>query len=71
MVIFDPYSDRLARDIRNGLSSALVNELTGNVDGPLSAVADDWLSMAPCRRECNNVPKMGMKSVPPMKENIW
>ena len=24
-----------------------------------------------CRRECNNVPKMGMKSVPPMKENIW
>ena len=47
MVIFDPYSDRLARDIRNGLSSALANELTGNVDGLLSTVADDWLSMAP------------------------
>ena len=47
MVIFDPYSDRLSRDIRNGLSSALVNELTGNVDGPLSAMANDWLTMAP------------------------
>ena len=47
MVIFDPYSDRLARDIRNGLSSALVNELTRSVDGPLSSMTDDWLSMAP------------------------
>jgi hypothetical protein len=44
MVIFDPYSDRLARDIRNSLSSALVNELTGNADGKLAVVADDWLS---------------------------
>jgi hypothetical protein len=47
MVIFDPYSDRLARDIRNSLSSALVNELTGNTDGNLSVEADDWLSKAP------------------------
>jgi hypothetical protein len=47
MVIFDPYSDRLARDIRNSLSSALVNELTANIDGNLSVEADDWLSKAP------------------------
>jgi predicted metal-dependent hydrolase len=47
MVIFDPYSDRLARDIRNSLSSALVNELTGNTDSNLSVEADDWLSKAP------------------------
>ena len=24
-----------------------------------------------CRRECNNVPKMGMKSVPPLKVKSW
>ena len=28
MKTFDPYRDRLARDIRNGLSSALVKEIT-------------------------------------------
>jgi hypothetical protein len=47
MVIFDPYSDRLARDIRNSLSSALINELAGNTDGNISVEADDWLSKAP------------------------
>jgi len=46
-MIFDPYSNRLARDIRNSLSSALVDELTGNAPGSLSAVADDWLATAP------------------------
>jgi hypothetical protein len=24
-----------------------------------------------CQRECNNVPKMGKKSVPPMKDKLW
>ncbi len=47
MVIFDPYKDRLARDIRNSLSSALVKELTGHAKGILMAVADDWITMAP------------------------
>jgi uncharacterized protein len=47
MVIFDPYSDRLARDIRNSLSSVLVEALTRDDGGVLSAVADDWLAMAP------------------------
>jgi hypothetical protein len=28
MEIFDPYGDRLARDIRNSMSSALVQEIT-------------------------------------------
>ncbi len=46
MVIFDPYNDRLARDIRNSLSSALVKELTGYANSLLSAVADDWIAMA-------------------------
>lgn len=41
---FDPYNDRIARDIRNTLSSALVNELTGNGDALLSTVADEWLA---------------------------
>lgn len=46
MLIFDPYNDRLARDIRNSLSSALTKELTGNANGLLSAVAEDWKVMA-------------------------
>jgi predicted metal-dependent hydrolase len=47
IMIFDPYKDRLARDIRNSLSSALVEELTGNTAGLLSTVADEWIAMAP------------------------
>ena len=46
MAIIDPYNDRLARDIRNSLSSAFVKELNGNADGVLSAVADGWQEMA-------------------------
>ena len=45
MMIFDPYNDRLARDIRNSLSSALAEELTGKADGILSAVVDSWIEM--------------------------
>lgn len=45
MVTFDPYSDRLARDIRNSLSSALVKELTGNGGGVLSAAVAGWTEM--------------------------
>ena len=44
---FNPYTDRLARDIRNSLSSALVDELTGNTGTSLATVASDWLSTAP------------------------
>ena len=46
MAIIDPYNDRLARDIRNSLSSAFVKVLNGNADGILSAVADHWIAMA-------------------------
>ena len=46
MDVFDPHSDRLARDIRNSLSSALVKELTGDDNGFLLAVADGWLEKA-------------------------
>lgn len=44
---FDPYTDRLARDIRNSLSAALVDELTGNATAAVSAAARDWLATAP------------------------
>jgi predicted metal-dependent hydrolase len=44
---FDPYSDRMARDIRNSLSAALVNEITGNAHGSVATVAHDWLATAP------------------------
>ena len=47
MMIFDPYNDRMARDIRNSLSSAFVNELTGDGNNALAAVAHDWLEKAP------------------------
>ena len=46
MVIFDPYTDRMARDIRNSLSTALTKELIGDADGFLSAVADGWQEKA-------------------------
>ena len=47
MKAFDPYRDRLARDIRNGLSSALVQEITGEAAGSLSRQAEVWLAKAP------------------------
>ena len=40
--IFDPFSDRLARDIRNSLSSALIAELTGDSEGAVAQTADQW-----------------------------
>ena len=46
MMVFDPYNDRLARDIRNSLSSALVEELSGSDDGVLSTAANNWLDMS-------------------------
>ena len=47
MEIFDPYSDRLARDIRNSLSSALVQEIAWDAAGSLITAADVWLAKAP------------------------
>ena len=47
MKIFDPYSDRLARDVRNSLSSALVQEITWDAAGSLMTAADVWLAKAP------------------------
>jgi len=46
MAIFDPYSDRLARDIRNSLSSALVREITWDAAGSLVTAADIWMAKA-------------------------
>ena len=46
MKIFDPYSDRLARDIRNSLSSALVQEITWDAAGSLVTAAEVWLAKA-------------------------
>lgn len=41
---FDPFSDRLARDIRNSLSAALIGELTDSGAATVSRVAEDWLA---------------------------
>lgn len=42
--LFDPFSDRTARDIRNGLSSALVAHLAGDEVGAVGRVAELWLA---------------------------
>jgi len=44
--IFDPFNDRLSRDIRNTLSTALVGELGGDGRLMLQDVARRWLSEA-------------------------
>ena len=41
---FDPFSDRLARDIRNGLSEALVRALTRGDPGDMEETAARWLA---------------------------
>jgi hypothetical protein len=41
---FDPFNDRMARDIRNSLSTALVRELTGSGGDGVAAAAARWLS---------------------------
>ncbi|MBI5896651.1 MAG: DUF309 domain-containing protein [Desulfobacterales bacterium] len=43
-MLIDPFSDRMARDIRNSLSSALVRELTASDGEGIAAVADQWLA---------------------------
>jgi uncharacterized protein len=44
--IFDPFNDRLSRDIRNTLSTALVSALGGEGRLSLEDVARRWLSQA-------------------------
>jgi len=39
---FDPFSDRTARDLRNALSSALVEQLTGKASDAVAHEADQW-----------------------------
>jgi hypothetical protein len=46
---FDPFSDRLARDIRNSLSTALVEVLTGGSSQAVTETAEGWLSRNPAR----------------------
>ena len=41
--VFDPFGDRLARDIRNSLSSALIAEL-GGASGAVDGQAREWLA---------------------------
>ena len=45
-MIFDPYSDRKSRDIRNRLSSALVEELRGPATNALSTAVGECKRMA-------------------------
>lgn len=42
MRTFDPFSDRLARDLRNDLSSALVEQLTGKASDAIARQAELW-----------------------------
>ncbi len=41
--LFDPFSDRTSRDIRNSLSTALVVELTSRRGGSVVQAVDSWL----------------------------
>jgi hypothetical protein len=41
--LLDPFSDRLARNIRNSLSTALVEELTGQEGAAVVTAAGQWL----------------------------
>ena len=43
MRTFDPYSDRTARDLRNALSSALVEQLTGESTDAVQREIDRWV----------------------------
>lgn len=43
---FDPFNDRLARDIRNGLGKALIAQLTELDLAPVRRVAADFTAMA-------------------------
>ncbi len=40
---FDPFNDRTSRDIRNSLSTALVNQLTRQAGATVEEVAASWL----------------------------
>ncbi len=42
MRTFDPFSDRTARDLRNALSSALVEQLTGKASDAVVLEVDQW-----------------------------
>lgn len=45
--LFDPFSDRLSRDIRNSLSTALVEVLTDESPRAIADTAENWLSRHP------------------------
>lgn len=44
---FDPFNDRLSRDIRNSLSTALIAELTGADPSAVEREASRWLAESP------------------------
>jgi uncharacterized protein len=49
---FGPYSDRVARDIRNRLSTAFIQALTAGMPEPFETEAEKWLQRdppAPCK----------------------
>ena len=41
--IFDPFNDRMARDIRNSLSSALISDLDSETVAAIDRVAGAWM----------------------------
>ena len=56
--IFDPFRDRIARDIRNSLTSALISELTGKHPGAVCETAQLWLSRKPGAVYLNYIEEM-------------
>jgi uncharacterized protein len=45
MEFFDPFRDRMSRDIRNSLTSAFVSEITGKDPGAVCEITKFWLSI--------------------------
>jgi hypothetical protein len=46
-VDFDPFNDRLSRDIRNTLSGAFINALSRKEPSDYQAAAEKWLTEKP------------------------
>ena len=52
---FDPFNDRLSRDIRNTLSEAFVDALAQMVPSGYQAAAEKWLTLKPAARYVNYI----------------
>jgi uncharacterized protein len=58
MEFFDPFRDRMARDIRNSLTSAFISEITGKHPGAVCEIAKFWLSRTLKHSHLNYIEEM-------------